>query len=194
MAIKIGELAMSWVKFIEGDTTAFEQIYNEFVDDLYTYGTHYHTDHATVIDCIHDLFGDLFGNPKIAKEVNVKYYLFASLRRRLHRDKTAQDKLSNMQLQEALSWSEENNLELEELKEAQIVLLREKFEKLPNRQREVLFLKYYMGFKYEDIAEMMSINIETCRTLSFRGLKQLRLELNSPEALSVIFLLFFHNS
>lgn len=184
---------MSWVKFIEGDTAAFEQIYNEFVDDLYIYGTHYHTDYATVIDCIHDLFGDLFGNPKIAKEVNVKYYLFASLRRRLHRNKVVQDKFSDVQLQEVLNWSEDNSFDEEEMKEAQIDLLREKFDKLPSRQKEVLFLKYYMGFSYEDIAEMMSVNIETCRTLSFRGLKQLRLELNSPEALSVIFCVFYLN-
>ncbi|WP_164111564.1 MULTISPECIES: RNA polymerase sigma factor [Sphingobacterium] len=185
---------MSWVKFIEGDTTAFEQIYNEFVDDLYTYGTHYHTDHATVIDCIHDLFGDLFGNPKIAKQVNVKYYLFASLRRRLLRNKSAQDKLSQVQLQEILNWAEDSDLEQEEFKEAQISLLREKFEQLPGRQKEVLFLRYYMDFGYEDISDMMGVNVETCRTLSFRGLKQLRLELSSPEALSVIFFVFFNNS
>lgn len=184
---------MSWVKFIEGDTTAFEQIYNEFVDDLYLYGTHYHKDHATVIDCIHDLFGDLFGNPKIAKEVNVKYYLFASLRRRLLRDKTAQDRITQVQLEEILNWSDDYDFEEEELKEAQVKLLREKFEKLPSRQKEVLFLKYYMGFKYEDIADMMCINIDTCRTLSFRGVKQLRLELSTPEALAAIFFTFFHN-
>ncbi|SKB88411.1 RNA polymerase sigma factor, sigma-70 family [Sphingobacterium nematocida] len=182
---------MSWVKFIEGDTSAFEQIYNDYVEDLYKYGTHYHTDHATVIDCIHDLFTDLFGNVKIAKEVNIKYYLFASLRRRLLRNKVAQDKFSNVQLEEILNWSEDNSFEQEEMKEEQIILLREKFEKLPTRQREVLFLKYYMDFKYEDIAEMMSIHIETCRTLSFRGMKQLRLELSSPEALSVIFFIIY---
>lgn len=185
---------MSWVKFIEGDTSAFEQIYNEYVEDLYKYGTHYHTDHATVIDCIHDLFTHLFGNVKIAKDVNIKYYLFASLRRRLLRNKTDNEKLNYVQLQEILNWSEDLNFEQEELKEAQITLLAEKFEKLPNRQREVLFLKYYMDFKYEDIAEMMSVSIETCRTLSFRGLKQLKLELNSPEMLSLIFFTFFHNS
>lgn len=185
---------MSWVKFIEGDTNAFAQIYNEYVEDLYKYGTHYHTDHATVIDCIHDLFSDLFGNMNVAKEVNVKYYLFTSLRRRLLRHKSENEKLNYIQLQEILNWSEENNFEQEELKEKQITILAEKFEKLPTRQREVLFLKYYMDFKYEDIAEMMSITIDTCRTLSFRGVKQLRLELNSPEMLSLIFFTFFHNS
>lgn len=174
---------MSWIKFIQGDSSAFELIYSEYVDDLFSYGVQFYSDKETVLDCIHDLFLSIYRNPKIAPNVQVKYYLFASLRRRLLRYKTSQEKLNFEQLNESISWTDDYELEMihENIREEQLQLLKEKVDKLPSRQREVLFLRYYMDLSYEQIAQMMAINIDTCRTLSFRAIKQLRLELKTLE-------------
>lgn len=184
---------MSWLKFIQGDTIAFEQIYSTYVDDLYLYGINYYADKETIIDHIHDLFVDIFNNPKIAKEVNIKYYLFSSLRRRLLRIKNSTENQNVVSLTDAMNWADEYELDKinSELKEEQIQKLQERFELLPKRQKEVLFLKYYAGLNYEQISDMMDISIETCRTLSFRGIKKLKLDLSQPEMLSLFFLYIF---
>ncbi|GAC1585782.1 MAG: hypothetical protein NVS3B25_00300 [Hymenobacter sp.] len=45
---------------------------------------------------------------------------------------------------------------------------------LTNRQREALYLKFFDGFSYERIAEVMALNIQSVRNLVFNALKAVR--------------------
>ena len=75
----------TWLRFISGDSDAFSDLYDQYADVLYAFGMRYSTDRDLVKDCIHDLFIDLHGYRKnLAQEVNVKFYLLKSLRRKLH--------------------------------------------------------------------------------------------------------------
>ncbi len=182
---------MSWIGFIQGNQSSFKEIYDAHIDDLYGYGRQYHYDKDTVLDCIHDLFVSLFNNPKIAKEVNVKYYLFAALRRKLLRLKVQTVDIET--LSEDISWTNSHELDLinDEVETKVVRVIKEKVDALPKRQREVLFLRYYLNFSYDEIARMMGVNVETCRTLSFRAIKQLKVELK-PIELFTIFYIFFN--
>ncbi|HMR18095.1 MAG TPA: sigma-70 family RNA polymerase sigma factor [Sphingobacterium sp.] len=170
---------MHWIDFIHGDESAFEAIYREYIDDLFAFGVKYHSDRETVLDCIHDLFVNLYNNPKIAKDVQVKFYLFSSLRRRLMRVKKEKDKFQEAPLAEELLWT--SSPELEWIKRENEIVntqrIKKHIEKLPKRQREVLFLKYYMNFSYDEISSMMDVSVESCRTLSYRAIKQLKADL-----------------
>lgn len=167
---------MSWIDFIHGDQHAFEAIYREHIDELYAFGIKFHSDKDTVLDCIHDLFVSLYNNPKIAKDVQVKYYLFSSLRRRLLRAKVDGDKFSELRVEDILNVG--TNVEIEWIKNEKMTIdverVKRQIEKLPKRQREVLFLKYFTEFTYDEIASMMAVSVETCRTLSYRAIKQLK--------------------
>lgn len=181
---------MSWIDFIRGDEKAFEAIYNEYIDDLFAFGIKYHSDKDTVLDCIHDLFVNLFNNPKIANEVQVKFYLFSSLRRRLLKTKIENNRFEDTQLSEELLWTSSPELEWIK-KENEIVnakRVKQQIEKLPKRQREVLFLKYYMDFSYDEISSIMDVSVESCRTLSYRAIKQLKTDLHP---LGILFVLMF---
>ncbi|WP_286766775.1 MULTISPECIES: RNA polymerase sigma factor [Sphingobacterium] len=182
---------MSWIGFIQGNQSSFKEIYDAYIDDLYIYGKQYHFDKETVLDCIHDLFVNLFNNPKIAKEVNVKYYLFAALRRKLLMIKVQTVAIDG--LSEDISWTNSHELELinDEVEAKVVKVIKEKVDALPKRQREALFLRYYLDFTYDEIANMMGVNVETCRTLTFRAIKQLKVELN-PIELFTIFYIFFY--
>lgn len=170
---------MSWKNFIRGDEKAFEAIYNEYVEDLFVFGVKYHSDKDTVLDCIHDLFVNLFNNPKIAKDVQVKIYLFSSLRRRLLKIKVENSRYTETPLSEDLLYT--SSPELEWIKKESDVAnekqIKEHIDKLPKRQREVLFLKYYTNFTYDEISSIMNVSIESCRTLSYRAIKRLKTEL-----------------
>ncbi|WP_037497262.1 RNA polymerase sigma factor [Sphingobacterium deserti] len=184
---------MSWRGFIGGDTKAFEQIYQEHIDDLFAYGTKFHADRELVLDSIHDLFVNLFNNPNIAKDVQVKYYLFSSLRRRLLRASKGPLTVDFTQLPEDLLWTASHELDWieNEHQDLNFKMLKEKIDALPRRQREILFLKYYMDFDYEQIADLMHVSVESCRTLSYRALKQLKTTLSTPEFFAVLNFYFF---
>ncbi|WP_437918680.1 RNA polymerase sigma factor [Sphingobacterium sp. LRF_L2] len=184
---------MSWRDFIGGNEKAFEQIYREHIDDLFAYGVKFHADRELVLDCIHDLFIRLFNNTKIAKDVQVKYYLFSSLRRQLLKTKYNHQTVEISQLPEDLLWTASHELQWIEREEQDLnfTLLKEKIDLLPKRQKEVLFLKYYMDFDYEQISDLMQVSVESCRTLSYRALKQLKSELAPAEFLILINFYFF---
>jgi len=182
---------MSWIDFIRGDENAFEAIYKEHIDGLFAFGIKYHSDKETVLDCIHDLFVDLFNNSNIAKQVEVKFYLFSSLRRRLLKTKTEKDRFVVNTLPEELLWTSSPELEWikREDETVNIQRIKKQVEMLPKRQREVLFLKYYLDFSYEEIAAIMDVSVESCRTLSYRAIKQLKADLKPIEF--ILLLSFF---
>lgn len=182
---------MYWLNFIRGDEKAFEALYNEYIDDLLTYGLKYHSDRDTVLDCIHDLFVNIFNNSKIAQNVDIKFYLFSSLRRRLHKKKIEMSRYDSSVLNDEIQSISNPELDLitQENEKLNLISVNKHIECLPKRQREVLFLKYYMDFKYEEIASIMEVSIESCRTLCYRAIKQLKSKLTAVEVASIILLL-----
>lgn len=187
--IKKLPMSMLWQKFLDGDIQAFQSVYESYIDDLYHYGVSFYGDKDVVLDCIHDLFVHLFENKKIAKDVNIKFYLFASLRRAILRKRKENQKYAESTSLEAWEYANayEMNFNANEVDNEKLKNLKQQIEKLPKRQREVIYLKYYVGLSYEDIAEIMQVDISSCRTLSFRAIRQLRLDLSSLKT----FLLFF---
>lgn len=183
---------MTWINFIQGDEKAFESVYNEYIDDLFAFGVRFHSDREIVLDCIHDLFVSLYNNSKIAKQVDVKFYLFSSLRRRLLKVKKEASKYTEEEIPDNLfhiaspefEWMEQ------ESEEINVTRLKKYVEKLPKRQREVLFFRYYMNFSYEEISSIMNVSVESCRTLSYRAIKQLKLDLTSLEVTTLLLLYF----
>lgn len=174
-------MTMLWRKFLDGDVEAFQAVYESHIDDLYHYGVSFYGDKEIVLDCIHDLFVHLFENKKIAKDVNIKYYLFASLRRTILRKKKENDKYTNSMYIDAWEYANayEMNFNLSEGDNEHLQKLKQQIEKLPKRQREVIYLKYYVGLSYEEIAAIMQVDVSSCRTLSFRAIRQLRLDLSA---------------
>ena len=61
-----------WTNFRKGDAYAFKEIYNQYVDFLYAYGTKLTPDFDLVKDCIHDLnlIADIC--PEDKKEIFIK--------------------------------------------------------------------------------------------------------------------------
>ena len=54
-----------------------------------------------------------------------------------------------------------------------------------DRQREVLFLRYYEGLTYEEISEVMDLQYQSIRNLVSRALKKLKARL--PMYIGIIF-------
>ncbi|GHB54432.1 RNA polymerase sigma factor [Persicitalea jodogahamensis] len=188
-----------WTDFAAGSQEAFRELYDTYTDILYAFGLRYTADQELIKDCIHDLFIDLhtYRAGLAASPDSVKFYLLKSFRRKLN---LALRKSSLFQLNGWLdrdhalpfppfSFSIEHKIMAEEKERETLEALAYEINQLPDRQREILYLKFKHDLSYEEIAALMQVSVPTCRTLVYRGVKQLRQQLNGLPLASMLLLL-----
>lgn len=186
---------LSWRAWIEGDECAFRDLYTQYADILFSFGLRYTPDRDLVKDAIHDLFVDLHKYRRsLSLQVNVKGYLFSSLKRKIVSVLKRQHKeagVENADLSFYISCGQEDSIIHSESERELRGRLQRELSSLPDRQREVLYLRFHSELDYEEIAVLMDITVATCRTLVYRALKQLRETIGSRASLSYVFLLLF---
>ncbi len=71
-------------------------------------------------------------------------------------------------------WSHEHFLiaEQENAEKKQRVL--DALGRLSNRQKEIIYLKYYQNLSYEEVSEIMNINYQAARNLLYQAIKSLK--------------------
>lgn len=181
-----------WKSFKKGDLKAYEGLFNLFYQDLYGYGLKLCSRTELVRDSIQSLFVTLWDRKEHLGEVrSVKAYLLASLRRKILKTLRQERKTSTLDLLQVgpvldIQISIEESIIQGELEEHQKQMLQEALENLPERQKEVLFLKYYNGMSYEEIEEILSINYQSIRNHIYRALEKLRTDFNNKITTPVI--------
>ena len=187
-----------WKCFIQGDDDAFASIYSGYIDILYAYGKRYLTDDDLLQDCLQDVFIDIYKyRATLSSDVNIKFYLFSTLKHRINRClknlKTTAEKTSSYDYQTFagfnLSFCAEETLIRAEETEANLKLLMQEMDLLPDRQKEVLYLRFNSDLEYKEIATLMQISVSSCRTMIFRAIKQLRKKLENSPAKNLLVLL-----
>ncbi|MEL7119367.1 MAG: sigma-70 family RNA polymerase sigma factor [Bacteroidota bacterium] len=179
-----------WQRLKAGDQTALEEIYRTHVDVLYRYGCKFSNDEALVKDAIQDLFIELWRNHSGLGETNsIKKYLLASIRRKIVKQIEKKkkwflpDRMENSVFE--LEVSIEEVLISTEISKENADLVKVAFDGLSKRQKEAIYLKYYMDMDYEEIEEIMDINYQSLRNLVSRALQNMRAQIGS------LMLLFF---
>ena len=155
-----------WNTFRAGDQEAFSQLYSLFAADLYRYGYNLVRNRQVVEDCLHELFLYLHENRlRLGATDNIRFYLYRSLRRRLL------DTVGRLNKYDSDSYlftdaaftiqPYETALIESELVERQKELVTAALNKLPRRQKEILYLVYLKGLTYPQVAEVMEISMKT---------------------------------
>ncbi|MFC4094878.1 RNA polymerase sigma factor [Euzebyella saccharophila] len=187
-AIKSKKLYLSkddlllWDELKKGSSSALGCLYELYIDELFSFGIQYSKDRAFVMDCIHDLFFDLYKyKSKLAETDNVKSYLFRSLRRKINKKYTrkiipvqAENQLKMYDLQKNHVASFEDDIIRSETVDEINSKLKIALETLTNKQKKGLFLRFTQDKTYEEIADIMKTSIPTARTTIYRALKILR--------------------
>lgn len=157
-------------------------LYNQFVDDLFTYGQYLGFEKEVVRDAIHDVFLKLHAERKFLTDVkNTKFYLFRSLKNRLidiHKYKrefvTLEGDDSSLELPFMISVNVEDSfIENEEGQQIKSQI-EEMLNSLTDRQREVIYLRYVQEYDYDQIAQLLGISVHGCRKLVSRAIISLR--------------------
>lgn len=169
-----------WISFQQGDSSAFYQLYDQYADPLYNYGVKITCDRALVEDCIHDLFVELWEKRSSLGIIkSFRHYSYAALRRKIFRNLQKQRKHSvsdreEIQFHLQAAVSHEDQIISHELSEEQLRKLQQAIALLSTRQREVIFLRYFDNFSYEEIASIMSISIESIYKLVSRAVRTIK--------------------
>ncbi|WP_161599547.1 RNA polymerase sigma factor [Hymenobacter nivis] len=170
--------AQLWDAFRGGEARALAALFEAYYDPLYAYGRKLSGDEELVKDCIQNLFQQLWRRRAGLRAVLVvKAYLFKAFRHHLA------DETERLRRQHALptdadmfevTYSHEEFLIAEQHDAEQRARLLGALNQLSKRQREALYLKFFDGFSYERIAEVMVLNTQSVRNLVFNALKALR--------------------
>ena len=180
-----------WKRLKSGDKKALETIYLQEIQFLLSYGKKISANAPLVEDCVQDLFVELWRNREgISDTDSIRRYLIVSLRRKIIRKINKSQKVQSEKVPEEVDFDAELSIDTklmaEELSAEQAAQLKLAFAQLSSRQQEAIYLKFYSGMDYKDIAEVMDINYQSVRNLIFNALGKLR------KYLTVLLLLFFY--
>lgn len=168
-----------WNEIRRGNQKAFVELYNAYADDLLKYGCHLVKDKYLVEDILHDLFVSLWGRKsKLSNVRAIKLYLMTAMRRMLQRrirtDSIWQvtDNLSHKFEINSSSFLDTN---LQGDDEAETVdKIRKAVNNLSIRQKEIIYLKFYHNFSYQEIAQLMDLDQKYTYNLAARAIKNLK--------------------
>ena len=168
-----------WYRFRIGNQAAFAEIYEEFIDALFAYGSKISNDRELVKDCIQDIFIDLQRlNPNLHHPEYIEYYLFKSLKNSILQKFKENRKIERLPLNEYADFNLQFNIEQNDF-DLESDLLR--LEKLKNilktldpQKRELLFLKFNTGLNYIEIGQLLGLNPDTVKKQVYRTLDHLR--------------------
>ena len=173
-----------WIRFREGDRSAFSEIYEEFIDTLFAYGSKITSNRELLKDCIQDVFFNLYRyNLNLNHPEYLEFYLFRSLRNEIIRKVKKQEKESELTdeglfLFDLRFQAEQDSFD-PETDEMRTDALRQILQSLDPQKRELLFLKFSTGLNNNEIGEMLGLNPETVKKQIYRLLQSLRSQIGS---------------
>lgn len=190
-----------WQNYLERGEAAFSELYDSFFDRLFVYGCNIVYDETFVKDAIQEIFLKLLQRDRSTLEIkNISSYLFVALRNYLRKELYARANKRRHQDRylETKDLVEEPDMDIRtgasiDCSEA----LKREIERLPKRQREILFLRFFEGLDYKEISEIMTVNHQVVRNYAYRGMKKLRSNMEGAYPLfrswiAVLFLLFIN--
>ena len=181
-----------WDEFRKGSELAFTAIYKRYIYDLYHFGERLTNNKQLIEDSIHDLFVELWNRREhYGAVVHLKFYLLKSLKNRM---------LKNIKLSRKpeILYTPGNRSEIEVLLsseaerndaegEDQNKRVMECVNRLSGREKQAVFLRFYDGLSYEEIASLMSISIRSTYKLMYRALDALKKSIGALSLLAAIF-------
>lgn len=198
-------IKLVWDKMKSGDEKALSEIFTFYYSDLYKYGITLVDLPDLVKDSIQDVFVRIWEKRSTIGDVqNPKAYLISSVRRKLFANKEPHsneisDELLKTEGKQNFSFSPSDFIEIEETSRQIRNSLVVAINNLPERQRELVFLRFYYNLRYIEIGRIMEVNEQTVRNLMQRALLNLRNKVdrqlwegidNMDDLLLTFFLLF----
>lgn len=172
-----------WKGLKQGDKEMFLSLYKKYYHSLLFIGLKEIKDAQLVKDTIQQLFLYLWEKRNTIEEAkNVKTYLITSFLRKLTCDWKKSKKTNGLQVvwnhtAEDPQPNPEENLIRKDQQSHLLKVLMSHINDLPNRQRELIVLKFYEGLTYEEIVQRTGLSHRTVYNKIHEALKKLKLDI-----------------
>ncbi len=166
-----------WNSFREGDELAFTELSIKYYRIFRHYGGKFTSNTQIIEDAIQDLLVNLWVKRSTLIDVeSVEFYLLKSFRNQLFK---ALRTTSTVPFEDCfpehfpedsteMFFIEHEALQLQQSKIAHFL------KQLPERQREIMYLRYYQDLKVEEIAQLLQIKPQSVSNIVQRALLKLR--------------------
>lgn len=174
------DISAFWGSLQKGDAAGLESLMRLCLKEMFHYGTKFSSDDAFIKDCIQDVFLEIWQRrANLGEAPSVKAYLFACLRRRMHKlhlqrerlfgdNSAAVDDGFDAVFSPENQWIEQETI-VENAKKISTML-----NKLSKREKEIVYLKFYQNLSHIEIAEVMNINQQSVSNLLLTPLQKMR--------------------
>lgn len=166
-----------WHTLKGGDEKAFQLLFRKHYPLLFLYGHKVTRNRELLEDCIQELFAEIWHNKGSAEVRSVRAYLVKSLQYKIYKkltqnkttlpgDDNIPDHPFDITKETLILQNEEDREKAEKIEEM--------LSHLSNRQREIIYLKYFRNMSYDEISEVLHINYQASRNLLSQALKAMR--------------------
>jgi RNA polymerase sigma factor (sigma-70 family) len=172
----------TWHSFKQGDKQAYAVLYQRYFEVLYRASLRITADRELIKDCIHDLFITIWKNKDtLSQPDSVKAYLLSAIQRKLKRQTTRlrphQNDIEKVKTLPVSNCREDQLID-DQTELEQKYVVDKALNSLTKREREAICLKFYSNLSYKEVAEVMSIRVDSIYNLISKGIDTLQVELN----------------
>lgn len=180
-----------WNRFNAGDRFAFEEIYSEYINVLFAYGSKITSEEELVKDSIQDLFIDLYRYKIVLNQPeSFEFYLFKSFKRLILLKIKKLNKTRKLTESDFFAFELKFNLEEEyiqkETEKSRLLILQKILNDLSESSRELLFYKFNSNLTYKEIGVLTEMKTDTVKKQIYRIISGLRESFNSRSQLYLI--------
>ncbi len=167
-----------WLQIKQGNGLALVQLYDQYVDVLYSYGRKFTTKAEIIEDAIQDLLTELWlRRDKIRVPDSVKAYLLKAFRQKLFRQLSRYQRISFIdEYPQTIHDESEDYLPSQDLSDLEIerrLSLKKSLATLSPKQQEAIMLRYTENLTHEEIAEIMEIKKQSLYNLLHTAVQKL---------------------
>lgn len=170
------DTVLLWQKIKNGDKTAFNQLFKWYYADLKAYGIKIAGQENDAQEAIQLLFVKIWEKRNTLNEViSIKSYLLKAYRRTLIDFLQAEKKQQSLVVPNSTFIIAPSELKMfHQAKTAQAEQLAKLLNQLPDKQKEIIYLRFYNQLSYLEIAEIIDLNYQSVRNYSVKAIKFLR--------------------
>ena len=167
-----------WKMISTGDRTAFGFVFKALAKDLFKYGSKFTLNKSLVEDVIQDTFIGLWNNRERTKiEKSIKFYLITAFRRELIRRISAERKFDGLEDCSDNYFIQVSHLDLNLQDQENLQRdsdLHDAIGQLTSRQKEAIYLKYFVELTYEEIAVALDMQVPSLYNLIMKAMRSLK--------------------